>query len=263
MTQSQQTHRSDLDLQLSDIPTSTLVAAMEEKYNLDLKVIHEALEILWAFFLQMKKDRTQLLVLPQIADWAWHEFILISKQYHCYVNRIFGSDLPHMRITRDDDAFDATKRVFSKTYGFNVESAIWNESGWGSPAYRFHECWRENISKLEEYVMRKFKENMLYQSTVKDFYVDLGWLVERLQQRFHIQQATAKLAVHFYILYLDSLAEGEKCHINHIPSLALWAWQEHMLWTEKYKNDCGKLFGKYLHRPFIPASQLFSTPGVC
>jgi hypothetical protein len=229
---------------------------------LELDTVEDSLDILTAFFIETQRNRHQLLILPQIPDWAWHEFILLSNQYALFTSNVYGGYLPHMKIVRDEDSWEESKRIFHREYAFDTHRTIWQESGWDSPAYGFREDWRTNIAQIERTINQIHGQHNGHSNYWEaKIPVDLSWLHQRISERFLVSEATAKFSVHTYIEYLSSVRAGADERLDRIPSVVLWAWQEHMLWTEKYKNDCFTLFGEFLDRPLVPAALLFSIFG--
>lgn len=89
-------------------------------------------------------------------------------------------------------------------------------------------------------------------STVQE--LDLGPIRRRLVAKDGLSPEQADFAIAEYRLFLEQrLSQGRRVRLS--PNKAAdQAWHCHILHTEKYVDDCMKIFGYFLHhRPHDPA----------
>ncbi|RLA43323.1 MAG: hypothetical protein DRR42_21905 [Gammaproteobacteria bacterium] len=250
---------NNFDLFCSAIPFREIREKMLGKYAVGKDEVDYSLDILIAFFLEKSQRPEKLLVLPQIADWAWHEFILMSEKYESFTCEMLGAKLPHMRITPNCNAYEETKRVFEYKYGFDTSFNVWKESGWKNHSYRYLEKWQNQISRIDRNTQTHAYNFGTSDSSKSEITaIDFEWLVVRISLRFTVTEITARTAISLYKQFLHQIQKEKSGAIDTAPSLVFWAWQEHILWTEKYKNDCTTIFGYFLHRPIVSESMLFT-----
>jgi len=245
------------------IPKEKLLSSLIAKYDISHSDALKAIDLLLCFFHARKIDKKKLIILPQVSDWAWHEFILDTRSYHQFTKNIFGTYLPHMKIVPDGDAFNDSIQLFNNNYDIDLNNTHWIESGWKSPAYRFLDIWNTNIKLIETHTLQFLNHSKLEPLLSSELNnINFEWLKERVAVRFNINMEVAALAIYYYQSILISVKQNGVYKSDHLPSIALWAWQEHILWTEKYKNDCNLLFNAFLHHAPAQASQLFSVENV-
>jgi hypothetical protein len=79
------------------------------KYDVTYSDAQLAIEYLRCL-LDAKRERpNELIILPQIADWAWHELILDTARYRTVCSQVLGRFLHHIKTAVDSDemALDA------------------------------------------------------------------------------------------------------------------------------------------------------------
>jgi hypothetical protein len=74
-----------------------------QKYEVTGSDATLAIEYLRCFFDVKRRWPTELIILPQIADWAWHELILDTERYRTICNEVFGTFLHHIAQTIHPD----------------------------------------------------------------------------------------------------------------------------------------------------------------
>jgi len=243
--------RSWSDLELHDVR-----ARVYEKYQISRSDAQLAVDYLTAFLDAKRANPDQFLILPQIADWAWHELILDTCKYRVLCSQIFGKFLHHRiemganetetKVLRT--TFEQSTEFLSDEYrlGLGDNPGDWLDAGWNRPQYR-----------LRNAVSSSFEKSPIGSdlSTVPF----LSWLPGRLERRFGIdaekaKQATRKYADHFYAGSLGPYAK--------ISSAAQVAWEEHVLWTAPYADDCARVIGHFIdHAPraFVASSSTLKS----
>lgn len=229
-----------------------------DKYEISSSDAELAIKYLAAFFDVKTHQPNKTIILPQIADWAWHELILDTRKYRLFCYQIFGRFLPHIKENlasskRDLRAeFEHSCKFLQETYNLSVgdNSDEWKESGWGKPMYRLREpvdkvvcnpCSSFELSTLKE-------EHWLYRKVVT-------WLPLRLMQRFGLSASAAQYGVLEHITHMINLKKiGNRA--EDISIFGELAWQEHILWTDHYTEDCKNLFGYFLHHHYRPNKRL-------
>jgi hypothetical protein len=69
------------------------------KYDVSYSDTQLAIEYLRCFLDAKRARPEQLIILPQIADWAWHEFILDTSFYRAACMQVLGRFLHHVATT--------------------------------------------------------------------------------------------------------------------------------------------------------------------
>jgi hypothetical protein len=85
----------------------------------------------------------------------------------------------------------------------------------------------------------------------------VSWLPGRLAQRFGVPINTATAAVKAYAEFFISIKSGSDIITAPNQPIEI-AWEEHLLWTRRYAEDCELVAGYFLdHKP--GADQLLDT----
>jgi hypothetical protein len=246
------------------------------KYDVSRSDARLAVEYLRCFFDAKRRTPNQLIILPQIADWAWHELILDTERYRTVCSQVLGTFLHHITTPNVDpnvvldgrnvDVRDQTvsepahalsksgfeandlrqcfreslammRTVYGLGLGLNPEQ--WREAGWDSPTYRLRNPIRVP-NHLEKFASSARDPVQLKQAPF------LKWLPGRIVRRFGISPAAAHRGLEEYTAFLLSRQfphnqiAREKCSI-----LCEITWEEHILWTQRYADDCYKLLGYF------------------
>jgi hypothetical protein len=239
-----------------------------------------AIEYLRCFLNVRRIEPKKLIILPQIADWAWHELVLDTVRYRKLCSEVFGCFLHHFTSTIDFDqlsdaqqlhvrdlielnpaltlprmgfkyndlrsAFTSSLTEFREVYGLHLgeKPDEWLQAGWGTPAYRLrHPIHRTGCDSEHLTVGWPAGEQQQVDSA-------FSWLPGRVAQRHNLteelsRQAVAEYAELFSLRYDPDPHKIETCSI-----LAHAAWEEHILWTMRYADDCQKVLGFFLdHSP--------------
>jgi hypothetical protein len=221
--------------------------ALEERvssnYDVTSAQVHAAISFIFVFFRLKRFDRKQILILPQIVDWVWHEFITDTQYYMTFCDRYFGHYLHHVKARHTDrstaflsERFRATMRVFAEECEIDLDSlAPWGP-GWECPRYRLRTY--SNFFAFERFDFEPVSPAVAV--------INVGWITQRLIERYDLSTQQADLALEEYKAFLttrlnpfNTTAPSAVCDI---------AWKEHILSTVKYHRDCARLFGSYLHR---------------
>jgi hypothetical protein len=214
---------------------------MSQRYEITSDDAHISIRMLLAFFRLKRTDEREVLILPQVADWAWHEFITDTENYQAFCDIYFGHYLHHVKARHTEgslvflnDRFHATMRVLAAECKTDLDSFA--SAGWEQPKYRLREgfdfCWLECI------------DDELVSPAVAA--IDVGWIAHRLMDRYGLPLRQSNLALGEYKIYLSKRLCGSN---KTIPSVICdIAWKEHILSTVKYHRDSRRLFGSYLHR---------------
>lgn len=206
------------------------------KYAVSWADAELAVEYLRCFLDAKARQPGRVIILPQIADWAWHELILDTGRYRQVCARIYGRQLSHV-ATEDPTAdlralFERSMETMHRDYalGLGDRPGEWLDSGWNSPRYRLRislactEASSNATPSLDALALRL-----------------LSWLPRRLVRRFGVSEAAARHGVLEHLAHLQAAASTAE------PSpLRQIAWHEHILWTERYAEDCDRLFGRFL-----------------
>lgn len=257
------------------------------KYDVSRSDARLAVEYLRCFFNAKRQRPRQLIILPQIADWAWHELILDTERYRSVCSRALGTFLHHLATTvnpaellNDPDidtrdraelepagalgrpeldgsglrqCFVESMAMMRDIYGLGVGSnpGEWADAGWDTPAYRLRSAIRIPYH-LDENASTGADRG---QSNRTPF---LSWLPSRIVRRFGIPLDAAKHGVQEYSNFFLSLRSPDvkrgygKCSI-----LCSIAWEEHILWTQRYAEDCSRFLGYFLDH--VPRMVFFQT----
>jgi hypothetical protein len=221
----------------------TLKQHVSNVYMVDSDDAEIAVEVLVAFFSIKSINQKQHLILPQIADWAWHEFILDTENYAEFCDAHFGRYLHHVKSRRTksaakflDNQFEFSSCLFRDRRQIAADHFIWSDAGWKNPKYRM----RSNV----EFNSQKPINSKDISPTVAA--LDLGWIACRIQERYGVSSAQARHVLAAYRVFLSIRCRNA---YDQPPSdIYDIAWREHILSTVKYHRDCDRLFGSYLHR---------------
>jgi hypothetical protein len=263
---------------LSKLDLDDVEERVYAKYDVSSSDARLAVEYLRCFFDAKRRAPNQLIILPQIADWAWHELILDTGRYRMVCFQVLGKFLHHITTPSiDPDAFFDDRdvdlrdlrtelepaRTLSKpglvasdlrerfqeslammwnVYGLGLGSnpGRWREAGWDSPRYRLRKPIRFP-HHLEKVASSARGSDRLKQAPF------LTWLPSRIVRRFGIPLAAAHRGAEEYCDFFLSLRSAnnqiahEECSI-----LCEIAWEEHVLWTQRYAGDCDRLLGYFL-----------------
>jgi len=221
--------------------------SFQKKYFVSAQEARCAFAILLEFFEEKTESFQRKVVLPQVADWAWHEMILNTRRYERMCSELFGRFLNHIKEDPADvavcDVSTLDNRMIQPESVALTSRLRWSDSGYDSPAYRF------NISESPSRIAESFVE------AIDDSYDEepdsrwrFEWLVERLAQRFEIEIEVANSVVSVYSkLFTSRLFALDSFTAEYLPSPVLWAWQEHVLSTARYRTDCRDVHGTFLH----------------
>jgi hypothetical protein len=206
------------------------------KYEVSWADVELAVEYLRCFLDAKARQPGRLIILPQIADWAWHELILDTARYRQVCARIYGRLLSHV-ATEDPAAnlravFEESMETMRRDYGLGLgeRPQDWLDAGWDSPRYRLrvplvHETSGAGPAPRLDEVAAGL----------------LSWLPGRLVRRFGVPEAAARRGVLEHLAYLQAPDRpGTPSVLRQI------AWQEHILWTDRYAADCNRLLGHFL-----------------
>jgi hypothetical protein len=206
--------------------------------NADARVATAAL---LAYFRCKRLRPREVLILPQLVDWAWHEFIIDTRRYSDFCDTYFGYYLHHVKarhrgpaIAFLEERFHVTQRLLKESSQVEIEASLWNEAGWIRPEYR----WRS-----EKRFPYFDQTNPLHVSDAVAA-LDLGWIEERVSERYGLSAIEAQCILYRYKSYLSKRMEAAE----EASEICDVAWREHILSAVKYHRDCHALFGSYLHR---------------
>jgi hypothetical protein len=267
---------------LSELALDDIEERVYAKYDVSRSDARLAVEYLRCFFEAKKQTPRKLIILPQIADWAWHELILDTERYRTVCSRALGTFLHHIttpNVEPDDRdvgvcgstepepasalsqrgllasdlraCFHHSLTMMRNVYGLRSGSSPeqWQEAGWDSPRYRLRDPIRVpyHIEKVTS--SARFPDRLKQQPF-------LMWLPSRLVRRFGIPLAAAQRGVAEYSDFFLSLRSPYNQVAHKEGSiLSEIAWEEHVLWTQKYAYDCDRLLGYFLdHVPRAAAS---------
>jgi hypothetical protein len=228
-----------------------LPSRMHTKYAVTLADAELAVDYVRCFFDAKARHPGQLIILPQIADWAWHELIVDTVQYRRVCSQVFGRLLSHVREDPDQNpsrnlraAYLRSMETMRKTYalGTGEHWEDWLDPGWDRPQYRLR-----SYVNFDCAIPEALSTYVGGFDAVEDRL--MSWLPRRLVERFNLTDAGAIQYVMQYIDYLRSKrrsgGRSEHCEESMVDSIA---WQEHILWTDRYAEDCDLLFGHFLDR---------------
>lgn len=229
-------------------PLDSVEDRVHAKYAVARPDARLAVDYLAAFVDARMKRVDQDIILPQIADWAWHELVLDTAQYGTLCHETFGRFLNHVARPVSSEGvaqFARSMRMMRDDYGLGLGSQPeeWLDAGWSRPRYRLRQSLPASVIA-----------NAVCDSppaVVSAFAVDLlSWLPDRLMRRFGIPLRAARRGVLDYALVFGCLTP-ESAHSPHDCSLlGQVAWEEHLLWTERYASDCDRELGHFLdHLP--------------
>lgn len=251
-----------------------------EKYDVTRFDSQLAVEYLRCFFDAKRRRPNDLIILPQIADWAWHELILDTARYQAICMHVFGQFLHHIvkpiqskdrncdvaskaadrgslnprygdsvnpaksNSTKLREAFEKSLDLMHKIYGlgFGDHPDEWRDSGWDRPLYRL----RNPVQ-----VPYGYTSNRAVASRDAKRPPFLSWLPGRIVRRFGIPVAAARRAVREYSEFFFSFQSADGIvTLSKGAVLTEIAWEEHVLWTRRYAQDCDRVLGYFLeHLP--------------
>jgi hypothetical protein len=251
-----------------------------EKYDITYPDAELAVEYLRCFFDARRARPNELIILPQIADWAWHELILDTARYRALCSNVFGNFLHHVATTLDFDEFvqnpkldardlrelnpkhalsgvglksDNLREDFSKSlnimddlYGLGLgdNPEDWLGAGWDRPMYRLRKPVR--LTYISDLDQDRANSDAKELGRIQFF----SWLPNRIVQRFGIPIEAALRGVREYSGLFFSLGSTSCSSMVHGCSIqCAIAWDEHVLWTQRYAEDCYRVFGHFLDRP--------------
>src|SRR5262245_55072992 len=90
-------------LGVSDLDLSDVQDRVYAKYDVTHSDARLAVEYLRCFFDAKRTRPNALIILPQIADWAWHELILDTTRYQTVCSQVLGKFLHHVATTDPDE----------------------------------------------------------------------------------------------------------------------------------------------------------------
>lgn len=269
-------------LGLSQLNLDDVRDRVYQKYKITHSDAELAVEYLHCFFDAKRDQLDELIILPQIADWAWHELILDTVRYREVCGKIFGAFLHHIAKTigseepsdhtyaqsacwagydhtyssnRSDHSskdlhytFRRSMHLFRDTYGLSLGERPdeWLEAGWSRPRYRLRSPVR--ITSDNKYLDGKGEKNSSYDGRLTRLF---SWLPARIAQRFDVPIAAATQGVEEYVALFSSLRNrrGLQAQVAGSPACQI-AWEEHILWTRQYEEDCNNILGHFLdHSP--------------
>jgi hypothetical protein len=231
---------------------------MLEKYDISHADAKLAIEVLLCFLHEQASTPYSRLVLPQIADWAWHELILDDLLYTKVCHLLGVSKPPHIRLAPADEDFESTLVFLECNFGFDLSANRWRESGWNLPSYRFNKVWLANIESLKTRNYDDILDQLSPKISSEVKGLELEWLVERVALRFDTTRYLAETILDLYRVLLSGLlVDTPRIGGNDLPSVAYWAWHEHRLSTAQYERDC-----RLLNLPGVISSSFLITPEV-
>src|SRR5258708_37663730 len=83
----------------SDLDFSDVQHRVYAKYDVTQSDARLAVEYVHCFFDAKRARPNDLIILPQIADWAWHELVLDTARYRTVCSLMFGKFLHHVATT--------------------------------------------------------------------------------------------------------------------------------------------------------------------
>lgn len=261
-------HPSLRCLDLSDVATR-----MYDKYDVTRSDAELAVDYLRCFLDAKRKRRSDFIILPQLADWAWHELILDTARYRTVCADVLGTTLHHVATDaplddpRDSEdvsenlrgTFLRSMAMMRQNYGLGLgdDRERWLGSGWDSPAYRL----RAPIIAQRSEVNEAHSARRLNVPLVAKPIGFLSWLPARVARRFALTNETARMAVREYEQFIDSKGQSRSSELlPHRTLLCEIAWEEHVLWTDRYARDCKKLFGFFLEHTPRPLAAVPARP---
>lgn len=244
----------------SVLPRSTLTEIEDrvyEKYEVARADARLAVDYLWCFLDAKRTRATDIIILPQIADWAWHEFVLETARYRSICTELFGQFLHHAakplrRGLHSEtqplrEIFSASLCLMRDIYGLDLgrHPEQWLEAGWDHPEYRL----RHSID-LPDWGRQSAVTAF---PPIQPAATHLSWLPHRIARRFAIPLTAACRGVNEYAQVFASLNPTSSLDSRACSVLAQIAWEEHILWTERYSSDCFQIIGAFLdHVPRPP-----------
>ena len=262
-----------LSKEVNELDLTAVQNRLLRKYEISECDARRATYVLRAFLDLKRRDLDAHLILPQIADWAWHELILDTVFYRDVCQRLFGEFLHHMNHliefehTSPDRNQEKVRRAavlrsdYSITRGLLEQycehalsswGAHWEESGWDAPAYRLRPSFRldyaiDTVSPAQRIESSEWTSRAT--AAASFVLTSLDWLSGRLVRRYSISVELAESAVvHYAALFLNVRRDMLSLKICDGPARA--AWQEHILWTRRYSNDCDLVIGTFVdHTP--------------
>jgi hypothetical protein len=223
----------------------SLQESVTDIYDVSSEDSKMAVAALLVFFKFKRERRQQILILPQIVDWVWHEFIVDTKIYANFCDVYFGRYLHHVKTQHDgpakvflDHRFQITKSMLGENRKIDYDSPFWSDAGWKYPKYRLRHYFHfdEGPTPASDYISPAVAA------------LNLKWIAQRLGERYGLSAKQAESTLSQYESYLSRQIERDNYEV---PSNAYdAAWKEHILATVKYHRDCNFLFGTYLHRGY-------------
>jgi hypothetical protein len=189
-----------------------------EKYAVSRSDAELSVEYLRCF-LDAKRGRpNDLIILPQIADWAWHELILDTARYREMCSQLFGRFLHHVRerviSERVREAFTNSLKMMQNVYGlgFGDRPIEWSEAGWDTPIYRLR---NPILTPNYAYDRSGSGDDAVSDRSDGSPTGFLSWLPLRIAQRFGVPNTVARQGVREYSeLFLSS----QPSRVRAVPS---------------------------------------------
>jgi hypothetical protein len=284
-----------MDKEVSALPKLDLDDVRDRvyaKYDVTYSDAQLAVEYLRCLFDAKRERPNELIILPQIADWAWHELILDTARYRSVCSQVLGRFLHHViksAVDSDEIVLDAdvdarnirelldpvyalpraglqasnlrehflkSLAMMRNVYGLGLgeHPDQWLEAGWDRPTYRlrnpiwipYHDSPGKDAGNANDPEGWKPIRS-------------LSWLPGRIARRFGVSVDLARRGVKEYSELFFSL--GSSCTSNTLDGCSILceiAWEEHILWTQRYTEDCQNVFGYFLDH--VPRSS-FSILG--
>jgi hypothetical protein len=218
-------------------------ARIHAKFNVSVADSQLAVRYLRCFLDTRRNYHSDLIILPQIADWAWHELILDTRRYNEICYKYLGRLLHHVikPVPQDECTFERSLVFLQTTYNLPLgdRPKEWQEAGWSNPQYRLR-------VGIEMPARNDFSDPVTL-----DQIEFLSWLPTRIARRFGIPLPAALRAVNEYACQFSNVSSsGQKDDMMRLSTLGNIAWEEHVLWTRRYQTDCDKFLGFFLdHSP--------------
>jgi hypothetical protein len=272
-------------LDISDINLDDVQDRVYKKYEISLSDSKLAIEYLRSFLDAKRRRPGEIIIVPQIVDWAWHEFILDTAYYREVCKKLYGQLMHHVATNTSDyleelthnveiterdleelnpkvslpkiglkyrnlrRAFQDSLVMLNDDYGLRLENQeeYWLDAGWNNPTYKLRDRLETSLSIVDH------SEDTYTFTDIQRGYpkLSLSWLPSRIVQRYGVSLNVAKRGVKEYFDFFLSLQSRRKFDaIQSSSELCAIAWEEHILWTKRYEEDCERILGAFLdHTP--------------
>ena len=230
---------------VSDLDLSDVQDRVYAKYDVTHSDARLAVEYLRCFFDAKRARPNELIILPQIADWAWHELILDTTRYQTVCSHVLGTFLHHVATTVDFDEvlyadveahdlreldparalsreglesinlredFLKSLAMMRKVYGLGLGQYPdqWLEAGWVGPAYRLRKPIRVDLDREAANTGNSEEPRPI------SF---LSWLPDRIVRRFGVSVGAARRGVREYSELFLSLRSSSSSGALHACSI--------------------------------------------